>query len=169
MFAALERAGVEYTSLHRAMTAFFTARRCGSDSDALADVTLLDRLARKIDEGEQIRSFIAYAKTIAVLVYKEYLKNREKLMQAVRELEYLKKADVQNPEEEPDLRRRCQESCVGGLSESQRQLMVDYYLMEEDVDALAERLGLFVATLRTRIHRLKLRLNKCVEDCRRKA
>lgn len=169
LFAALERAGVEYPSLHRAITAFFAARRCGSDSDALADVTLLGRLARKIDEGKEIRSFVAYAKAIAGLVYREYLKNQEKFRQAVRELEYRRKADVQNPEEEPDLRRRCQKFCVGGLSESERQLMVDYYLPGEDTDALAEKLGLRVATLRTRIHRLKLRLEKCVDDCRRRA
>lgn len=168
LFAALELAGVEYVSLHRAMTAFFVARGCGADSEALADVTLLDRLARKVDEGKVIENFSAYSRQIAKLVYLEYLKDREKFRRAARELIYLK-PDVQNPEEEPDLRRSCQESCVGGLSESERQLMVDYYLTGKDVAALAEKLGSLIATLRTRIHRLKLRLKKCVEDCRRRA
>lgn len=150
------------------MTALFVARGCGADSEALADVTLLDRLARKVDEGIPIRNFIAYSTKIAKLVYLEYLEDREKFRRAARELMYLR-PDVQNPEEEPDLRRRCQESCVGELSESERRLMVDYYLTGEDVATLAAKLGLLVATLRTRIHRLKLRLKQCVADCRRRA
>lgn len=150
------------------MTAFFVARGCGADSETLADVTLLDRLARKVDEGKNIRHVVAYSRKIAKLVYLEYLKNQERFRRAARELTYLR-PDIQNPEEELDLRRRCQKTCVGGLSESERQLMVDYYLTGEDVTALAEKLGSLVATLRTRIHRLKLRLKKCVEDCRRRA
>lgn len=168
LFAALELAGEDYVSLHRALTAFFVARGCGADSEALADVTLLDRLARKVDEGIPISYFLAYSRKIAKLVYLEYLEDQEKFRRAARELMYLR-PDVQNPEEAPDLRRRCQESCVGGLSESEQQLMVDYYLTGEDVAALADKLGLLVATLRTRIHRLRLRLKKSVEDCRRTA
>jgi hypothetical protein len=89
LFAALELAGMEYVSLHRAMTAFFVARGCGTDSEALADVTLLDRLARKVDEGEEIGNFVAYSRKIAKLVYLEYLKDKEKFRKAARELMYL--------------------------------------------------------------------------------
>lgn len=168
LFAALERSGVEYPSLHRMLTAIFSSKGVGSDSDALADVTL-NRLAQKIDEGKEIRNVIAYTRAIAGRVYKEYCKNQEKFRKAARELEYLRNAGVQELDEGADLRRRCQESCLGALSKSERQLMVDYYVTGEDRGVLAEELGLLLATLRTRIHRLKLRLEKCVEDCRRRA
>ena len=166
--AALERAGVEYSSLHRTQTAYFAARGCGADSDALADVTL-DRIARKIDRGEKVRNFFTYARAFANLVYKEYLKDRKKFMEAARELAYLRGEIVQEIEEEPDLRRRCQKSCLGELSKQNRELMTDYYVRGVASSVLAEELGLLIETLRTRIHRLKLRLKKCLEDCRRRA
>lgn len=168
LFAALERTGIEYANLHRAMTAFFNARGCGPDSEALADVTLLDRLARKLDEGTEVRNFVSYSKEIAKRVLKEYLKEREKFRKAARDLLYLMPA-VQDFEEDTDLRRKCQESCIGSLSEPDRRLMIDYYVSGKDRGVLAEELGLLLATLRTHIHRLKRRLKKCVDDCRQSA
>lgn len=168
LFAVLERAGLEYANLHRAITAFFTARGCGPDSEALADVTLLDRLARRIEEGEEVRNFVYYSKEIAKRVYQEYLKEREKFRKAARDLLYVSR-DAQDFEEDTDLRRQCQESCIGSLSEPDRQLMIDYYLNGKDRGVLAEELGLLLATLRTHIHRLKRRLKKCVDDCRQRA
>lgn len=168
LFAVLERAGVEYTNLHRAITAIFSSKDCGADSEGLADVTLLDRLAGKIDQGEQVRNFAHFSRGIARLVYLEYLKDRQKLRNAIREMNYLNK-NIQEPEEEPDLRRRCQEFCVGTLSGSERQLVVAYYLSAKHRAVLAEELGLLINTLGSRIHRLKLRLKKCEDDCRKRA
>lgn len=150
------------------LNAYFIARRCGADSDALADVTL-DRIARKIDEGEEVRNFFTYARAFAYWVYEEYLDDRKKFMKAARESAYIRNEGVQEPEEGPDLRRRCQESCLGELSEQERELLAGYYVRGVDRGALAEELGLLLATLRTRIHRLKRRLEKCVKDCRRRA
>lgn len=168
LFTALERSGLEYPTLHRVITAFFIGRTCGADSEALADVTLLDRLARRLYEGEEVRNFGSYAKTIAGLVYKEYVKDREKLRKAARDLMYLR-GGIQEFEERFDLRRKCQEDCIGRLPEPKRQLMVDYYVMGKDRGELAEELGCVIDTLRSQIHRIKIRLEKCVEDCRRRA
>jgi DNA-directed RNA polymerase specialized sigma24 family protein len=147
------------------MTAFFGSRNCGADAEALADVTLLDRLARKVDEGEEVRSFISYSKKIGKFVYKEYCKDRERFRKMARDLLYLK-PDIYKLEEDIDLRRKCQEDCVGRLAEPDRQLMVDYYVIGRDRGELAKELGVVLATLRSRIHRLKVRLTKCVDDCR---
>ena len=49
------------------------------------------------------------------------------------------------------------------------QLLADYYLRANDREGLADELGLVIATLRTKIHRLKEQLKKCVEVCRRNA
>jgi DNA-directed RNA polymerase specialized sigma24 family protein len=168
LFASLALAGIEYASLHRTITAFFGANGCGPDSEGLADVTLLDRLARKVDEGKEVRNFVFYSREIAKLVYKEYLKEREKFRRAARDLLYLS-PDAQNFEEDTDLRRKCQESCIASLPETDRQLMIDYYVTGKDRGVLAEELGLLIATLRTHIHRLRRRLKKCVDDCRKKA
>jgi DNA-directed RNA polymerase specialized sigma24 family protein len=168
LFEMLERSGVEYVNLHRAITAFFIGRECGPDSEGLADVTLLDRLARRVDEGKEVRNFVSYSKEIARRVHHEYLKEREKFRKMARDFLYLS-PNVQHFEEDTDLRRECQESCIRRLSEPDRQLMIDYYVTGKDSGVLAEELGLLIATLRTHIHRLKRRLKKCVDDCRQMA
>lgn len=164
LLTALTRAGLEYKTLHRALTAFFVSRDCGADSEWLADVTL-DRVARKIHEGEDVRSIVAYSKKFAELVWKEYCRDREKFRKAMRDWVYLN-PDRYETEEAPDLRRKCQETCLKRLQESERQLLETYYLMAGDREALAEELGYVIATLRTKIHRLKLRITRCVESCR---
>jgi len=167
LFSVLHRAGIEYAGLHRLVTAFFVGWKCGVDSEALADLTL-DRLAKRVHRGESIRNFTSYSTNIADKVYKEYCREREKLRAALRELKYLT-PNVDEPEDEVDVRRECQKTCVKRLSASDHQLVVDYYLTGKDRSVLAAELGIPLATLRTKIHRLNLRLAKCAEDCRRLA
>jgi len=167
LFSALHRAGIEYAGLHRLVTAFFVGWKCGVDSEALADVAL-DRLAKRVNRGESVRNFTSYSLNIADKVYKEYCREREKLRAALTELKYLT-PDVDEPEEKVDVRRDCQKTCVKTLSASEHQLVVDYYLTGKDRNVLAAELGIPLATLRTKIHRLNLRLAKCVDDCRRLA
>ena len=167
LFSALERAGVEYVGLHRAVTAFFIGRRCGPDSEDLADVSL-ERVAKQLNRGESVRNFTSYSINIADKVYKEYCRDREKFRAALRELSYLNR-DVDELEENIDVRRECQKMCIKTLSPSDHQLMVDYYPKGKDRSVLAAELGIPLATLRTRIHRLNLRLAKCADDCRRLA
>lgn len=167
LFSALHRAGIEYAGLHRLVTAFFVGWKCGVDAEALADVTL-DRLAKRVNGGESVRNFTSYSFNIADKVYKEYCRDREKLRAALRDLKYLT-PNVEEPQEEVDVRRECQKSCVKTLSASEHQLVVDYYLTGKDRGVLAAELGIPLATLRTKIHRLNLRLERCAEDCRRLA
>jgi DNA-directed RNA polymerase specialized sigma24 family protein len=149
------------------VTAFFIGRRCEADSEGLADITL-DRLAQKLNQGEVVRNFTSYSKDIGDKVYKEYCRDREKFRAAVRELSYLTR-DVYEPEKDINVRRECQKTCVKTLSPSAYQLIVDYYLTGKDRSVLAAELGIPLATLRTKIHRLYQRLAKCTEDCRRLA
>ena len=167
LFSALRRAGIEYADLHRVVTAFFIGRRCGVDSEGLADVTM-DRLAKNLNRGEVVRNFISYSIKIADIVYKEYCRDREKFRAALRELSYLR-PKTEKPERDIDVRRECQKKCVRTLNPGDHQLMVDYYLTGKDRTVLAAELGLPLATLRTNIHRLKKRLAKCTDDCRRLA
>ena len=164
---ALAHAGLEYESLHRAVTVTFVSRDCGADSEWLADVTL-DRVALKIYKGEEVRSLVAYSKSFAYLVWKEYCRDRKKFREAMKD--WLRHVpDKYESEENINLRRKCQEECLKRVSKSERQLLADYFLTGTDREVLARDLGLVIATLRTNIHRLKLRLTNCVEACRRSA
>ena len=167
LFSALHGAGIEYAGLHRLVTAFFVGWKCGADSEGLADVTL-DRLAKQIHRGEKVRNFTSYSKEIADRVYKEYCRDREKFRAALREFGYLT-PDVEDPEKDIDVRRECQKTCVKTLSSIEHQLIIDYYVTGKDRGVLAAELGIPLATLRTKIHRLKSKIAKCVKDCRRLA
>lgn len=165
LFSALARAGIEYVGLHCVVTAFFIGRRCGADSEDLADITL-NRVAKQLNRGESVRNFTSYSINVADKVYKEYCRDREKFRAALREISYLH-PDVDELEKNIDVRRECQKMCIKTLSPSDHQLMIDYYPMGRDRSVLAAELGIPLATLRTRIYRLNLRLAKCVDDCRR--
>ena len=162
LLTTLGRAGPDYTSVHRAVTALFVTRKCGPDSESLADRTL-DRVAQKIHKGEYVQSIVAYSKKVADLVWKEYCREQERFRNAVRE--FARQRDLQVIEENSILRRKCQEECINKLPKSELHLIREYYIKAKERDALAAELGMVIATLRTNIHRLKGRLLKCVEDC----
>lgn len=167
MFSTLARAGMEYSGLHRVLTAVFVNWKCGADSESLADVTL-DRLAKRISQGKEVQNLVSYSRKIADYVYKEYCRDREKFRKALRELEYLK-PDAMGSEEDTEVFRKCQRTCIKTLPASDHQLMMAYYTTGKDRTTLAVELGIPLATLRTNIHRLKLRLAKCAENCWRLA
>lgn len=144
------------------VTALFIGWNCGADSEGLADVTL-DRLAKKLNQGEKVRNFTSYSLEIARFVYKEYGRDRVRFRAALRELRYLS-PDVDEPEKDIDVRRDCQKMCVERLPSGDYQLVVDYYLKKKKRSVLAAELGIPLATLRTKIHRLNLRLAKCAEN-----
>jgi DNA-directed RNA polymerase specialized sigma24 family protein len=95
LFGALKLAGIEYGDLHRGVTAFFIGRKCGADSEGLADMTL-DRLAKRLSRGKSVQNFPSYSKRIAVNVYREYCRDQENFRAALRELRYLT-LDVEGP------------------------------------------------------------------------
>ena len=163
----LEQAGIEYSSLHRLVTAFFVGWRCGADSEGLADIAL-DRVGKKILEGEEVRSFSPYSRRFARNVYKEYLRDRDKFRKMLEDYSYLH-PEVDESEEDAELRTRCQKTCIKMLAKSHRRLVLDYYREGKDRSVLASEMGIPLATLRTQIHRLKLRLLECQELCRRSA
>lgn len=161
MFVELDRLGLNYPEIHRALTARFCANGCGVYSEYLADVTL-DRVATKIEQGTLIQHFLAFTFGVASLVFLEYLRDKERFRRAAEEMNFrVSRLD----EFINDIRRECQERCVDQLDTSDRQLLIDYYIGAVDRGILATDRRLSISHLRTRIHRLKARLKSCVEDC----
>lgn len=164
-----ERAGQRYERIRLKLVKYFEWRGTGLP-DVHADETI-NRVARRIGEGESVQNLDAYFYGVARMVFNEYLKSRE------REHEQLDEASaVAAPAEEEDAgeaqRRACLDDCLRHLSEENRSLIIDYYQEEksgkiERRKHLAARLGILPNALRIRAHRIRTNLERCVRECMR--
>ena len=163
-----ERAGEQYEIWRRKLVKLFEWRGSATPED-LADTTL-NRLARKIDEGEAIRNLSAYVGGTARLVWLEALKEQERERGAFDELRA--STPYSSPTESP--RIECFESCLESLPPESRALILDYYRAEKSSKIklrkqLAEKLGTPLNALRIRAHRIRVQLEKCVGNCMKKS
>jgi DNA-directed RNA polymerase specialized sigma24 family protein len=158
-----ERAGIKYEALRRKLVKFFEWRGCAF-TEELADDTI-NRIARNLEGGEQIRNFTAYCVGIARNVFLENLRTRK------REEAF---QSMPNPSvaraDELDRRRECLERCLRALPASDLHLIVEYYQHDNRTRIaqrrdLAARLGIPLNALRIRTHRIRVQLEGCVEQC----
>ena len=105
--------------LCRKLTDFF-AWRCSS-SGRVADQTL-DRLARRLMQGEPIEKIEMYALGIARMLLKESARRVERRQTALREI----RLQVQTSLEDTDVFGSI-ERCLAALPESSRELIERYY------------------------------------------
>jgi DNA-directed RNA polymerase specialized sigma24 family protein len=163
-----ERAGEQYESWRRKLVKLFEWRGSVTPED-LADTTL-NRLARKIDEGEAIRNLSGYIGSTARLVWLEALKEQERARGALEELSVLTPHSSQTDSQ----RVECFEFCLERLPAESRVLILDYYREErgrkiELRKQLAEKMGMPLNTLRIRTHRIRVQLEACVGNCLKKS
>jgi DNA-directed RNA polymerase specialized sigma24 family protein len=161
-----DRAGAKYESLRLVLMKFFDWRGALFPEEC-ADETI-NRIIRKIDEGETIRDISTYCYGVARLVFLEKLKSAESKRV---DLEELSPAVLVAPgPEERDERLECFERCLRELPLESRQLILQYYSNEgrAKIDgrrALAQRMSIPLNALRNRAQRIRDRLEGCVEGC----
>jgi DNA-directed RNA polymerase specialized sigma24 family protein len=168
-----EMAGRAYQELRDKLIVYFECNRC-TDSEELADVTL-NRIARKLCEGENIHKPMLYALSVARFVLSEYWRRPEKsavpLDESIQEFEnnysaYVEKSRAQH---EVEMRREeCMRRCFMQLPDPQRKLLIDYYSCEKGtlVDhrrKMAERLRITPNALSIQVHRLRGKLINSLE------
>ena len=138
-----------------------------------ADETF-NRLARKLDEGVEIRNIGEYAYTIARLVWLEALKGDHKRNTPLDEIDEEPVAvDTSSENAEKEVRLNCLDDCLDALPAENRELIMEYYVDEKRgrIDRrrhLAERLGLRREALANRSQRLRDKLEQCVTRCLKK-
>lgn len=162
-----DRAGEKYETVRLKLLKYFQWR--GSDScDAEADETI-NRVARRIEEGENVYNLNAYIYGVAKMVYVEGMKvrNRKKELDGDSELEA-----IPMEQEDPAIveRRTCLERCLGRLNAEDRETITEYYQFEkgkkiEHRKNLAARIGLSPNALRIKAHRKRVNLEACVRGC----
>ena len=139
-----------------------------ADADRYADVTL-DRVMRRLDEGEIVANIMPYIFTVASFVKREAWKEEERLRKA--EAEIKKTAEVtQHPVVSENPRQFCFDRCLNTLPVETRKLMLDYYSEEGSAKIrlrkeMAKRLGIEMNALRIRAHRIRTGLESCVKNC----
>lgn len=165
-----ESGSAKYLEIRSNLTRFFEWRGCPFPEDH-ADETI-NRIARKIAEGEEILNPSGYAMGVARLLLLEIMKGRQREQSALTEMGTA--SEIYTDSDEAEGRIECLQKCLQGLSADNRELILQYYQGEKGEKIrnrknLMDRLGIPVNTLRMRALRLRERLQGCVEECISKA
>lgn len=160
-------AGEQYVKMKVKLERFFEWRSCAS-AEEKADKTM-NRVARRICEGENIHNLPAYFFTVARLVFMESLRDREHTSVPFEEIPEIP-AGVPFEDERKEARHRCLDRCLDLLPVESRSLILNYYHDERRAKIdhrkqLAEVRGIPLNALRIRAHRLRISLEKCVREC----
>jgi DNA-directed RNA polymerase specialized sigma24 family protein len=165
-----DRAGEKYLELRTALTRFFEWRNAPFSEEQADEV--LNRVARKLSEGVQVRNLLSYCYEVARLVCLEALKghdNKREPLDATHK--HIAVADT--IDEEHELRLSCLEDCLNALPPESRTLIVAYYQDDkreriERRKRLAVTLGLPRLALANRAQRIRDKLDQCVKRCLRR-
>jgi DNA-directed RNA polymerase specialized sigma24 family protein len=161
-----DRAAEEYERLRRALMKFFDWRGI-TPADECAD-EVLDRLTRKLEQTV-IQDVTKYVHGIARMVALE--RRRRPIVSSLDDRTGLTlAAPVSAADDEASRRHDCFERCLARLPEESRSLLLRYYDGERSVKIsnrrrLASMLGVTENALRSRVQRLRDRLEECVQAC----
>ena len=161
-----DSAAQKYLELRTNLTRFFEWRGCSFPEDH-ADETI-NRIAKRVADGEEILNYQGYAMGVARLLLLEINKGRQREQLALAEIGTAPEA-YQEPADGEE-RLTCLRSCLQTLSTDNRELIIEYYQGEkgekiQNRKKLMDRLGIPVNTLRMRALRLREKLQTCVEEC----
>lgn len=163
-----EQAGQKYERIRVRLVKYFQWRGA-SAADIDADETI-NRVARKIEEGETVYNFNAYIYGVAKLVLAESFKsvNKHQLIEEAYDLE----APQPDDDVERSEYRTCLDRCLAKLSDQNRDIIIEYYQDEKHLKIerrkqLAANLGVTANALRISAHRIRVNLEACVRQCLR--
>ena len=164
-----ERAGERYQELRHRLIRFFGWQGCPFPEDH-ADETI-NRVAHKIEKGEEIRDPSGYCFGVARFLVLEIRKEQERERQALRELP--SPAPIWDDLDESNPHLDCLRRCLQSLTPDNRELIMQYYWGEKGAKiekrrSLAERFRVSLNTLRMRALRIRENLEACVDNCLKK-
>src|ERR1043165_3556540 len=161
-----ESGGQKYLEIRNNLTRFFEWRGCAFPEDH-ADETI-NRIAKRVAEGEEILNHSGYAMGVARLLLLEINKGRQREQLALAEIGQA--SEVYEEADDGERRLVCLRSCLQTLTTDNQDLHLEYYQGEkgekiQNRKKLMDRLGIPVNTLRMRALRLREKLQSCVEEC----
>lgn len=160
-----DQAAVEYERLRRALIKFFDWRGVWPPEEC-ADETI-DRLSRKLEQitVDDVKN---YAHGIARLVLLE--RRRGPVFSSIDAQPALTSSAESFPVEQHDQRQDCFDDCLARVPGDSRSLLLSYYAGERQGKIanrrqLAVGLGVSENALRSRVQRLRDRIDHCVHAC----
>lgn len=166
-----QHAGEKYETIRRKLTEFFEARGTDAPTD-YADETI-NRVARRITEGEEIKNLNSYFYGVARLIWLEFLRSCHKESTPLELAPVpiaVNATEVEAERYQKEQRLICLESCLSKLSPANRNLIVEYYREEQGLkietrQRQAEMLHTTINGLRLRASRIRAELAQCVNSC----
>jgi DNA-directed RNA polymerase specialized sigma24 family protein len=161
-----DSAAQKYLEIRSNLMRFFEWRGCSFPEDH-ADETI-NRIAKRVAEGEEILNFSGYAMGVARLLLLEINKGRQREQLALAEIGHA--SEFYEEKDDGEKRLVCLRSCLQTLTTDNRDLILEYYQGEkgekiQNRKNLMGRLGIPVNTLRMRALRVREKLQMCVEEC----
>lgn len=167
-----EQAGENYENLRRTLVRFFEWRGAPFPEEQTDET--FNRIARKLEEGVEIKNIGGYCYEVARLVCMEAFKGHDSRRAPLDEIKLEATApDTTDMAAEKEVWLTCLDDCLRVLPVESRELITEYYRDEKRgrIDrrkALAERLGLRRDALANRAQRVRDRLEQCVNRCFKK-
>jgi RNA polymerase sigma factor (sigma-70 family) len=160
------RAAEMYEHIRRRLIRLFEWRGCAFPED-LTDETF-NRVARRMAEGVKPQSDpYAYFCGVAHLLYKETLRRASRVHNALESGNWPPQS-FEEDEEPSDRRLECLRRCLSLLPEDQKDLVLRYHQGENNIrnrKSLSTELGIPMNALRIRVHRVRRKLEDCVQAC----
>jgi DNA-directed RNA polymerase specialized sigma24 family protein len=168
-----EHAGVKYEKTRRKLLEFFEARGSHTPEEH-ADETL-NRVARRMLEGEVVEYLDRYSYGVARLLWLETLRSRDRQSitldenRAIAELSPSEHEQTQL-QQEKERKIECFEECLHRFPDETRLFILEYYREEkglkiEQRKQQAARLNTTLNALRLRASRLRRELGVCIRSC----
>ena len=167
-----DQAGEKYEDLRRTLIRFFEWRGAPFPEEHADEA--LNRIARKLGEGVEVKNIGAYCHEVARLIFLETTKSadsRKESLESIRSEPAA--ADISDEDVVKELRLNCLDDCLRTLPREGAELILEYYRDEkrgkiDNRKALAERFGLRRDALANRAQRLRDKLQDCVSNCVRR-
>jgi RNA polymerase sigma factor (sigma-70 family) len=158
-----ETAAQAYEKIRRKLIRYFEWRGCDVP-DELADETF-NRVARRVSDILNTENPHPYFYGVAHRVFQEWLRRKSSQAKVIREVQPV--TTVAYEDEPEDRRLESLRHCLSLLPEGQRTLLLRYHQGEHHKQArklLCQELGIEMNALRIRVHRLRRRIESCVEE-----
>jgi DNA-directed RNA polymerase specialized sigma24 family protein len=159
-----------YLEIRRNLVRLFEWRGC-STPDEYADEAI-NRCARRIAEGEEVRDVATYCIGIGRMLFREMSRERLRTPVSPTQMPEPKRMPEQH-NENVECRVECLRRCLAQLSPENRDLILTYYKGDksEKINTrkeLTQVFGVPGSTLRMRALRIRQALHGCAENCLRR-